>query len=82
MNPTIESIKQFVSYHSYFVKRSLDENDLTFTTRRNCWGGNYAEADLDEAYKLKELLLSKYWNTIKVEIDTCDEWVSVYIDIL
>lgn len=72
-------ITNFVLCNSYLQKQNSDENDLSFTTRRNCWGGVLSEHDLDEAYRVKNLLIKTFIG-IEVEVSTCDEWVSVTIE--
>jgi hypothetical protein len=78
---TIQSIKAFISGNSYLQKQTSDADDLSFTTRRNCRGGQCGEADVDEAYRVKKLLLTNFDN-ISVEVGGSDEWVSIYIEII
>lgn len=74
-------ITNFVLCNSYLQKRNSDENDLSFATRRNCWGGVLSEHDLDEAYRVKNLLIKTFpFLSIEVEVSTCDEWVSITIE--
>lgn len=75
-----EAIIDFVENNSYF--QVDDEEHLSFTTRKH---GNIAEeqhSDIDylEAIKICQKV-KKEFEHIEYDIDTCDEWVNIYISI-
>ena len=75
-----EAIIDFVENNSYF--QVDDEEYLSFTTRKH---GNIAEEqhsniDYLEAIKICQKV-KKEFEDIEYDIDTCDEWVNIYISI-
>ena len=72
------SVISFIKSHSYFSKQNNNVNDLCHSTRKHCTYQQYGKKDIDEAYRVKNLL-EKEFSNIEVEVSTCDEWVSLFI---
>ena len=75
-----EAIIDFVENNSYF--QVDDEENLSFTTRKhgNIAEGEYSNIDYLEAIKICQKVKREF-EDIEYDIDTCDEWVNIYISI-
>ena len=75
-----EAIIDFVESNSYF--QVDDEEYLSFTTRRhdNIAEEQYSNIDYLEAIKICQKVKREF-EDIEYDIDTCDEWVNIYISI-
>lgn len=71
-----KEIKKFVKANSNFEHNG----GLNFSTRENGNVGDetYGDEDLQKAYELKKSLLDNF-EGITVEVETCDEWVYIYV---
>ena len=75
-----EKIIDFVENNSYF--QVDDEECLSFTTRKhgNIAEEEYSNIDYLEAIKICQKVKNEF-EDIEYDIDTCDEWVNIYISI-
>ena len=75
-----KQIINFVKSISYFLLD--DEEELSFTTREhgNVGSEQFSQTDYKEAIRIGEEIMKKFPGT-SYNIDTCDEWVNLYINI-
>jgi len=76
-----EKIKQFVRDNSYLSFDDDDDNEVSFTTRENGDVGaeEYSNIDVREARRIGAMLTEAF-PSIKLDIDTCDEWVNLVVN--
>lgn len=78
----LEEIERYVQSADKRFDTEIEGNTLKIDTREN---GNhfeeeYSEEDYAAAQKLKQKLKS-IWPDLEYELDTCDEWVILYVSI-
>ena len=79
---TNQTVISLVRGNSYMSKQSDDVTDLQFSTRRYCISPKeFGQADVNEAYRVMTLLTEKFDN-VSGDVRTCDEWVSLMIEII
>jgi hypothetical protein len=81
IDATNKDVINFVRNNSYLQKQCSDEKDLQFTTRRHTFGGRCGDEDIDEANRMVKVLNNSFDN-VSAEISTCDEWVSIMVEII
>lgn len=75
-----KKIKEFVAKNSYFGFDNKEDEALMFSTRKHgeFYEEGYGEQDLQAGNILKEELLKEFPG-IEVLIDTCDEWIMLFV---
>jgi len=83
MNAILEDIIKMVEASSSFTCDDPNEEGyLLFSTRANgsVYDEEYSQKDVEEAHRVIKLIKSKYPELgVVYELDTCDEWVMIYI---
>ena len=80
MNAIKENVIAYIEANSYL--QLDDEEEISFTTRRhgNVGDGIYSEDDYYAAIEIGKKVKKEFEN-IDYSIDTCDEWVNLYVTI-
>jgi len=72
------NIKNFVIRNSYFKPNSNDVDEVFFSTRKHSFGGHSGDADFNEGYRIKKMLIAEFGN-MDIEVRSSDEWVSLSV---
>lgn len=78
-------IKNFILNNTYFHLDDEDDDRLVFATREHGvrsddYNDHAGQADVEEARRMCRLINSQFAEVIATW-DTCDEWVTIYVDL-
>lgn len=78
-----DEIKDYITKNSYFEFEGYEHGKGEFATRQygNVSNCQFGAKDFNEAVKLKTELSKRYkGKNVNISIDTCDEWVNIYVE--